>query len=150
MDDGYRLTIEDAPGQKDTEVVNQGLEAYDKATAGDSGNRRLAVFLRDGEGRVAGGLLGDSFWSWLHVHDFWVHEDLRGRGYGVRLMRAAEEEAARRGCLGIYLETTSYQARPFYEKMGFEVFGELKDLAPGHSFYFLRKRLQPGPDGVGA
>ena len=41
-------------------------------------------------------------------------------------MRAAEEEARSRSCLGVFLDTYSFQARPFYEKLGYEQFGTLE------------------------
>ena len=53
--------------------------------------------------------------------------------------RAAE--AIRRGCWGAYLNTFSYQARPFYEKLGYQVFGTLDVYPAGHQEFFMRKRL---------
>ena len=47
-------------------------------------------------------------------------------------MQAMEAEAIRRGCRGAYLDTFSYQARPFYERLGYEVFGTLDDYPAGH------------------
>ena len=52
-----------------------------------------------------------------------------------------EAEAIRRGCKGAYLDTFSYQARPFYEKLGYEVFGTLDDYPTGHQRFYMRKRL---------
>jgi hypothetical protein len=52
-----------------------------------------------------------------------------------------EAEAIRRGCHGAFLDTFSYQARPFYEKLGYEVFGTLEDYPPGHQRFYMRKRL---------
>jgi len=40
---------------------------------------------------------------------------------------------------GAFLDTFSFQARPFYERHGYECFGELRDHPPGHSHYFMRK-----------
>jgi hypothetical protein len=39
------------------------------------------------------------------------------------------------------LETLSFQARGFYERYGYSVFGELDDFPPGHRKYFLKKNL---------
>jgi uncharacterized protein (DUF924 family) len=62
-------------------------------------------------------------------------------------MQAAEDYALKRGCIAATLETTSFEARPFYEKRGYEVFATLDDYPPGHSKFFLRKRLTaPPPD----
>src|SRR5204862_307409 len=72
-----------------------------------------------------------------------VAEDPRN---GTRLLRAAEDYAVERGCFASTLETHSYQARPFYEKCGYQVFGTLEDHPPGHAKYFMRKQLAEPPD----
>ena len=69
-------------------------------------------------------------------------QPLRGQGYGSRLLLAAEEEARTQGCRGVFLSTFSFQARPFYERFGYEVFGELADYPAGHALYFMQKTLQ--------
>ncbi len=54
---------------------------------------------------------------------------------------AHSEEAARRGCRYAWLDAFSFQARGFYEKLGYTVLGTLEDSPPGHSRYFLKKNL---------
>jgi GNAT superfamily N-acetyltransferase len=71
-----------------------------------------------------------------------VGELVRGQGYGKRLLQAAEKEARTQGCRGVFLSTFSFQARPFYERLGYEVFGELPDNPAGHSLYFMKKTLE--------
>ena len=66
---------------------------------------------------------------------------MRGKGHARKLLESAETYAMERGCIGAHLETFSFQARPLYEKLGYEVFGEIRDYPPGHTFYFMRKRL---------
>ena len=72
---------------------------------------------------------------------FWLAPGYRRRGLGSRLLRAAEEEARRRGCRMAWLDTYDFQARPFYERHGYAVFGELDGLPNGHRRWFMRKRL---------
>ena len=55
----------------------------------------------------------------------------------------AEAEAIRRGCLGAWLDTFSFQARGFYERLGYAVFGALADYPPGHDRFFMQKPLVP-------
>ena len=56
-------------------------------------------------------------------------------------MTAAESRARERGCIGVYLDTFEYQARPFYERLGYELFGTLEGYPPGYRQYYLAKRL---------
>lgn len=136
----YRLTVEQNPDPRDLAAVVSQLVSYNDSRAEPENYRPLAVFLRDAEGRVAGGLVGFTHWGWLFVSHLWVDERLRGEGYGRQLLSAAEGEAAARGCRQAYLDTFSFQARPFYEGLGYELFGALEDFPPGHTRYFLRKR----------
>jgi GNAT superfamily N-acetyltransferase len=74
-----------------------------------------------------------------YVELLFVPESLRRGGLGRRLMRDAEEEAIRRGCRGAWLDTFSFQARGFYERLGYAAFGLIEDYPPGHSRIFLKK-----------
>ena len=64
-----------------------------------------------------------------------------GRGFGRELMKRAELYAVERGCTDAYLDTFSFQARPFYEKLGYRVFGTLENHPAGHQRYFMTKQL---------
>jgi GNAT superfamily N-acetyltransferase len=101
----------------------------------------LALALRDDHGGIVGGLLGETNWEWLHVQILAVAEGLRGRGWGRRLLAEAERLAVASGCHHAWLDTFSFQARPFYEKLGYRVFGELADYPTGQTRYFLAKAL---------
>lgn len=97
--------------------------------------------MRDERGALLGGIAGHTGYGWLYVAQLWVHSRERGNGLGGDLLRAAEDEARARGCHSAWLDTYSFQARPFYEAVGYTVFGELLDFPAGHSKHFLTKRL---------
>jgi GNAT superfamily N-acetyltransferase len=121
----------------------RGLTAGGEAAAGKNGYRPFnLVVRRPGSAAPVGGLAAFTFYRWLFVRLFYLPEDLRGGGLGAALMARAEREAAARGCIGVWLDTLSFQARPFYEKQGYRVFGTLEDFPPGHSRYYLMKRLE--------
>jgi len=124
-------------------AVRAGLSAYNRSRVGDDGYQELTIFLRDPDHAVVGGLLGDTYWGWLAINILWVAEQLRGQGYGRALLIMAEREAVRRGCRHAHLDTMSFQARPFYEREGYTVFGALHDIPVGHSRYFMQKNLSP-------
>ena len=123
-------------------VVLDGLGAFNAEAAGPGGHADLVLSVfRDGEAEPAGGLVGHVGFGWLFVRLFFVPADLRRQGLGKELLRRAEDEARARGCVGAHLDTFSFQARGFYEKRGYAVFGALPDCPPGHARFFLSKRL---------
>ena len=102
----------------------------------------VIVLRREAEEPALGGLAGTFFYDWFCVELVLVPETLRGQGWGSRLLRHAEDEAVRRGCIGIWLDTYGFQARGFYEKHGYDVFGLLDDHPRGSQRAFLRKMLR--------
>jgi GNAT superfamily N-acetyltransferase len=139
MVDGLRMTLETAPNPADSQVVMDGLRAFNVRVIGPPNIEPVAVFVRDASGRVLGGLLGEIKWRWLYVSKLWLGDELRGHQLGTKLMERAEEYAWHKGCLGSHLSTFEYQALPFYEKLGYEVFGVLEGYPPGYKQYYLRK-----------
>jgi GNAT superfamily N-acetyltransferase len=122
--------------------VREGLALYNVAVTGHSHHSPLAIFLKDERGAILGGALGHVWGGWLDLDALWVSELFRGQGYGARLLETAENEARDQGCQGVYLTTFSFQARPFYEKFGFEVLANIPDYPKGHSYYVLKKTLE--------
>ncbi len=136
-----RITSEPDGAAKDVQRVRDALGAFNVQATGAKEYWPIRVFLHDDSGALQGGLVGDIWGGWFHVELLWLGEALRRRGHGSRLLRAAEEEARRKGARWAYLETFSFQARPFYERFGYEVFAELADYPPGHRYYFMAKAL---------
>ncbi|MFF7895101.1 GNAT family N-acetyltransferase [Streptomyces sp. NPDC007907] len=98
--------------------------------------------VNDGTDDLAGGLVGHTWATWLHVTYLWVDERHRGRGLGARLLAEAEHIATTsRGCRSSRLETWDFQAPRFYEKQGYEVVCVVPDYPPGITEYSLVKRL---------
>jgi GNAT superfamily N-acetyltransferase len=144
VEDIYSISLRGAPSPEEEQHIDAGLEAYGAQFAPSDVDQPLTVLLRTPDGRLAGGLIAETGWGWLYVRTLWIEEAARGRGYGRELMRIAEKEALERGCHSARLSTQSYEARPFYEHLGYQVFGELSDYPVGHTKYFLQKRLVRG------
>lgn len=138
-----RFSIEEMPDPVDVQFVYQSLAEFNCEKAGDPDYHKLAIFIRDENDTVHGGLIGSTYWGWLHVDIVWIDESLRGQGWGSKILHAAEEEAVHRRCFHAHLDTMSFQALPFYQKHGYEIFGVLKDLPSGYQRYYLQKTL-PG------
>ena len=136
-----RVVVEPHAPDHLKEVVQEGLALHTVAATGQAEYYPMSIFLRDEHEEVLGGLLGHIWGKWLFVTHLWVAECVRQRGYGTKLLLAAERYAVERGCRNVELHTFSFQARPFYERLGYEVFAALDDFPPGHTNYFLRKHL---------
>jgi GNAT superfamily N-acetyltransferase len=133
------ITIPDAPTHGHFKAIFHALDKFNAPTVGYANFAPLAVLIHDAAGAVTGGLWGWTVYSWLCINMLIVPEALRGHGIGTALVRAAETEARSRGCIGMQVDTFAFQAQPFYERLGFTVFGVQPNFPPGHSCVFLRK-----------
>ena len=130
-------------------VVRTGLERFNVEQVGEYGYEDFQLYARDGADQVVGGMFGHSGMGWLYVDYLWLDDNQRRHGLGRQLLRAAEEEAQRRDCQGVFLYTYSFQAPGFYHKQGYQLMGVLEDCPPGYQRYYLKKSLkasdmQPG------
>ena len=123
--------------------VRSGIRTADPTDVGTRDYRPIALALRSADGSLLGGLYGATMWKWLMVDGLWVAQQVRGRGLGRRVLLAAEATAIERGCRGSWLGTFDFQAREFYERLGYTVFAELPGFPPGHTHYHLQKVLKP-------
>lgn len=133
---------EEQDGTLVPEAVRRGIRDADPADVGPRDYHPLEVSLRDSAHRIVGGLYGATMWSWLMIEGLWVDEALRGRGLGRQLLLRSEDIALARGCSGAWLGTFDFQAREFYERLGYTVFSTLPGFPPGHTHFHLRKYLR--------
>lgn len=146
MAEGDRgITVDASPSHEDLAGVERGLGDYNRRFIGPPDRCPLSFVLRDAGGVVRGGLIGDTARGWLHVDELWADESLRGRGWGSRLLAAAERGARERGCRRAYLDTATFQAPGFYEKHGYREVGRIADFHSGFDIVYLIKSLAP-PD----
>jgi GNAT superfamily N-acetyltransferase len=128
------------PNETHRDVVVKALVAYNDSKVGPSGFQPLAILINDPvTGEPAGGLWGKTAYNWCFVELFVVPEKFRGQDLGSKVLAQAEDIARQRGCVGLWLDTYWFQARQFYEKQGYEVFGALENYPRGGPRYFLRK-----------
>lgn len=125
----------------DAAVILRGLREFNEVRLGPANEQPVRIVARDDAGAIVGGLLGHTRWRWLYVGTLWVLDSARGQGLGTQLMQAAEEMARERGCTHVSLDTFEYQARPFYEKLGYKLFGTLEGYPPGYRQFYLTKAL---------
>ena len=137
----YNIERTDNPTSAESLAIASRLQEYNRQNGPPTLYLALALMLRDNAGEIVGGLCGRSAYDWLFIESLIVPEPLRRSGVGRTLMEQAEAVARERGCHGVWLDTFAFQALGFYQKLGFTVFGELKDHPLGISQYWLQKRL---------
>ena len=97
--------------------------------------------IREGD-KVVGGIIAEVYcWKVLYIDILWVEEEYRGRGYASALMADVENRAKELGCKLSHLDTFDFQAKPFYEKLGYTTFGTLENCPEGHNRYYMSKKL---------
>jgi GNAT superfamily N-acetyltransferase len=134
---------EDAPlTEAETRRLYDGLLASDPAEL-PRNYAPLTLSLRSSESQLVGGLLASTVWNWLSIDVLWVDPSLRGQGFGRELVGRAEATAVRRGCTDARLDTFDFQARAFYEHLGYRVYAQLPGFPTGHAQFQLTKRLAP-------
>jgi GNAT superfamily N-acetyltransferase len=132
----------EVPAAGTFQAIVKALDASSHSVIGPAQPRLLVIPIHDEEGAVTGGFWGATMFEWLHVGMLFVPETMRGQGVGAALMASAETEARKRGCRGAYVDTFSFQAAPFYQKLGFTLFGVLEDYPPGHRQLYFRKSFE--------
>ncbi len=139
-----RLVVESEPAPADVDALEDILIAFNYQATGYTDGQLLAIFLRDSAGQLQAGLSGFTWGGYGMVQWLWVREDLRGQGVGSALLARAEAEALRRGCRVMDLDTHSFQAPGFYQKLGYVVTGITPDSPAGYEWIHLQKRLSAG------
>ncbi|MFH8343755.1 GNAT family N-acetyltransferase [Streptomyces sp. NPDC018045] len=118
------------------------LDAFNAAATDHAEQADFSVRVTDAEGELIGGL---SAWTWgglCGIHLLWVREDSRAAGWGAKLLRAAEQEAVRRGCDRATVSSYTFQAPGFYERQGYVEVGRVPGIPGGHADVYLYKELK--------
>jgi GNAT superfamily N-acetyltransferase len=126
---------------KARKAILKGLVAYNRSQIGRRKWKNIAITIRNDAGDIVGGVTGEAWADWLFVQLLWLDEAHRGQDLASRAMDAIEDEARAFGAKCAYLDTFSFQARPFYEKRGYRVFGTLENYPDAHSRYWMTKSL---------
>ena len=137
------LTVEVPADGASTDAVTRGLRTWNSQFIDTSPAARFNIVMRDEHDVIVGGCLCETRWNWLYVDVLWVSDSFRGEGFGTELLAAAESEARKHGCTRAYLDTLSFQARPFYESLGWTLFGTQEGYPPGQTRFFLQKDISP-------
>ena len=134
------INIISHPHQNQIEIFHEGLRAYNSQFIRND-STSFAVVSENAGGEIISGINGQSYWGRLHIENLWVQESYRKKGFGRELIKLAEKAAKERGCSGIDLDTMSFQAPGFYEKLGFNKMGEIANYKQGIKRIYYSKEL---------
>ncbi|NMH63676.1 GNAT family N-acetyltransferase [Shewanella salipaludis] len=135
-----RITTVSQPADGDFEVLKNGLNGFNEVHTGSLYREKISSFVKDNQNQTLGGILGEIKWGWLYIEGLWVSESVRSKGFGSKLLQQLEDYAQSKGVTNYRLETTSFQALDFYKKQGYVLFGQLPDMPPTFTSYFLKKQ----------
>jgi GNAT superfamily N-acetyltransferase len=133
------LHVEVGPKKEDVALLTQRLREYNTVASERAESIELGAFLRDERGELTGGIYARTWSNCCEIEYLWVDESQRGKGTGSQLLVALEEAARERNCVRMVVTTFSFQARPFYERHGYEVVGTVPEYPKGHELYLLTK-----------
>lgn len=140
------MQLLDCPEQE-TGAIYVGITRYNHSQVPLTQKERFVPIRKkivDDQGHIIAGCLAEMYcWHIVWVDVLWVDEPYRKQGLGSQLLQAVEDDARRAGCELIHLDTFDFQAKDFYLRHGYEVFGILEDCPKGHCRYNLKKTLTP-------
>jgi ribosomal protein S18 acetylase RimI-like enzyme len=112
-------------------------------------DRTREVYVALDHNRVAGFIILNMAGAFVgYIQTVAVHSDFRGGGIGSGLIAFAEERIFR-DSPNAFMCVSSFngRARELYERLGYEVVGELRNyIVSGYSEYLLRKTIAPITD----
>jgi GNAT superfamily N-acetyltransferase len=136
----FTIDLSDAAASDLQNVISDGLGSCNEEQGAAPDLKPLAIAVRDKNGAPIGGLFGRTSMGLLFIDLFYLPKGLRGSSLGTRILTMAEDEGRRRGCTSAVLYTVSFQAPEFYERLGWQAFGEVAP-DPGATRIFLTKDL---------
>lgn len=132
------LNIIHTPTQRDKDVITDGLWGHNE-NFHHVDIEPFVINYSDNKGAVIAGLIAQTWWGGLEIQYLWVSAEHRGAGYGRSMMNAAEQVARERGCHMAYVDTFDFQAKAFYEKLGYCEYGSLAGYAHKFRRHYLAK-----------
>lgn len=138
------IKVADTIEQKSYDKISELLFEFNLSKTKDIQNeinKPIEIIIRDDQNEIIGGLYGRSIWGTLEINKCVVIPQNRNEGIGRKLIIEAENEAKNRNCRFVSLNTFSFQAPEFYEKLGFEKIGTETDFPKGFEKYYYRKKI---------
>lgn len=81
--------------------------------------QKFGFLLRDKDNQTVGGSEGFCYYGRLHIDQLYIEKSHRGQGWGKNLIEAAETFGFKNECTLFTVNTIDWEARSFYEKLGY-------------------------------
>lgn len=130
--------------QKEVKIIDNKIDEFNKSQVPFTQKQSVIPknYVIKDDGKIIAGINADVYyWGILYIGVLFVDEDQRGKQLGSALLRKVENEAKTMGATLAHLDTFDCQAKDFYLRHGYEVFGVLEDCPAGHRRYYLKKKL---------
>lgn len=137
-----QLIVQDqVVGEPNAAIVEAGLLEFNSLVAPMSEIKEIAIYLKNEQNKIIGGGFGRGWGEIYEGQRLWVADEFRKSGLGKRILLAFEQAVLERGGRKIILETYSFQARPFYEKLGYRIVCEIGGMPNGIMKYIMIRDL---------
>lgn len=121
--------------------IYQGFSRHALAQTGHDEKFDSIAFIASDQGAFAGAVVVEKFWGALHIKYVYVEDPYRGQKIATRLMEEALNYGKEQQCPFAFVETMSFQALEFYQKIGFRLEFTRSGYKHGSSFHYLKKIL---------
>jgi GNAT superfamily N-acetyltransferase len=123
------------------ELAKQKIAEFNALHWDATKRQQLGFKLEDSEGHLIAAVAGRTFGHWFYLESLWLDEKVRGKGVGSKLLIEAETLAKARGCSFVILDTLDFQAKPFYERHGYQLEWTQTNYPFTGCKHFMTKRL---------
>lgn len=130
--------------EEDIEYIDNTLGEFNKTQVQYTSKMDyipLCYHIKDENGLIIAGINAFSCWQMVYISEFWIDSAYRNQGIGSMLIKKIEDEAQSKGAIVSHTDTFDWQAKDFYLKHGYEVFGTIENCPPGHRRFFLKKHF---------
>ncbi|HBN85842.1 MAG TPA: GNAT family N-acetyltransferase [Clostridiales bacterium] len=138
------ISIEESTREEQLEIDDRIIEYNNRKVPFTQPHAFIPVnrVIKSENGEIIAGVNSVLYgWNCLYIDVLWVKEEFRSKGYGSILLNEVEKVAQEYGCDLIHLDTFDFQAKTFYIKHGYTVFGVLEDCPDRHKRYYMTKNI---------
>ena len=135
------IEVKENPTQFENDVIEKNLYAFNDIFFGEPYD--FSVFLRDKENKIQGGIIAQirPKLQLLYLDYIWIDPAFRNKGFGTKVVHLAEKIAKGKGCKTSEVETLDFQAKKFYQKLGYNQFGVVGKYMGSCDYIFMRKHF---------